>query len=190
MVLEVRLQSWMALHKFSLVHQGGIFANLFADLTMFIKESVKISRFPAFGITVLSAVIPIAIPIARIAIFSISIGIAISCVVITISSAADIAVACIRIASIEILQPHERVGLLTDLLFHTWMVLQILVQLRMALQELRVVHQSRRSPKLFGIFAMAIQELIESRQVPACDVIVLCNLPVLRGRRLRAGWTG
>jgi hypothetical protein len=54
----------------------------------------------------------------------------------------------------------------------------------MALQELRVVDQGRRFAKLFGIFAMAIQELIESRQVPVRDVVAWGSLPVLRGRSL------
>jgi len=71
------------------------------------------------------------------------------------------------------------------------MFLQILVESRMALQELRVVYQRRRSAKLLSIFTMAIQELIESRQVPACDVVVVLRnlsilLSILRRRRLRS----
>jgi hypothetical protein len=65
----------------------------------------------------------------------------------------------------------------------------------MALQELRVVDQGRRFAKLAGNFAMAIEKLVESRQVPAGDVIAWDRLPILRsvldsrldlrGRRLR-----
>src|SRR5580704_14784374 len=145
----------MALHEFPIIQQGRILANLFGDFAMFIQEPVEFRTVPVVGITISS------------------VGIAIS--------SASISVACVMIAVVEILQSHERIRPLADLLFNTGMVLQIPVQLGMALQELRVIDQGRRPTKLLGIFAMTIQELIESRQVPACDVVivVLCNLSVL-----------
>jgi hypothetical protein len=54
----------------------------------------------------------------------------------------------------------------------------------MALQVLRIVDQGRRFAKLVGNFAMAIEKLVKSRQVPVRDVIALDSLPVLRGRSL------
>ena len=89
MVLEIRLQSRMALHKFPIVDQGWIFADLFADLTMIIQETVKIGRFPAFGITILSvgiAVVSTGITILSVGVAILSVGVAILSTSITVLS--------------------------------------------------------------------------------------------------------
>ncbi len=141
---------------------------------MFIEESIKIHHVSAIGI----AIRHVSVSAVVIAIRSVSpIGIAILSTGITI--------ALIRVAGVKIFEPHERVRPLTDLLFHTRVILKICIKLRMALQELRVVDQGRRFAKLVGNFSMTIKKLIKSRQVSACDVIALDSLPVLRGRRLR-----
>ena len=52
----------------------------------------------------------------------------------------------------------------------------------MALQELRVIDQGRRFANLVGNFAMGIEKLVKSRQVPPRDVIAwdICyGLPFL-----------
>src|ERR1700677_1140296 len=114
---------------------------------MLIQESVKtryVSAILSTGITIL----PIGITI-------LSSGNTILSTSITIAHA--------RIAAVGIFQSHERVGLLADLLFHTRMVLKIRIELRMALQVLRVVDQRRRFTKLVGNLAMAIEKLVKSR---------------------------
>jgi len=171
---------------------------------MSIEESVKIRRVSAIGIAIryVSAVdIVSAAGVAIRHVFAIGIvsaaGIAIRHVsAIGIASAVEIAIlptgitiAQVRVAAVEIFQSHERAGLLADLLFHTRVILKIRIELRMALQELRVVDQGRRFAKLVGNFAMAIEKLIKSRQVPARDVIALDSLPILRGRGLRVHGT-
>src|SRR5580698_6780824 len=117
---------------------------------------------------------------------------------ITIWSA-GITIAQVRVAGVAIFQPHERVGLFADLLFHTGVILKVRVELRMALHVLRVVDQGRRFAKLVGNFAVVVEKLIESRQISARDVVVvgeslaallgrglLLRGLLLRGRRLRA----
>ena len=91
-----------------------------------------------------------------------------------------ITIAHVRIPGVGIFQPHERVGALADLLLHTRVVLKIRIELRMVLQKLRIVDQRRCFAKLVGNFTMAIEKLIESSQVPACDVIAGNRLPILR----------
>jgi hypothetical protein len=149
----------MVLHKVSIVKQGRIFANLFGNFTMSIQESVKIRNVSA-----------IAIAIRHIS----AIGIAIL--------STGIAIAQVRVVAVGIFQSYERVGLLADLLFHARVRLKIRIELRMALQELRVVDQGWRFANLFGNFAMAIEKLIKSGQVPARDVIDWGSRPVLLGR--------
>ena len=110
---------------------------------------------------------------------------------ITIWSA-GITIAQVRVAGVLIFQSHERVGPLADLLFHARVILKICVELWMFFEELRVVDQRWCLAKLAGNFAMAIEKLIESRQVPPRDVIgldsrpvLLASLPVLHGSVLR-----
>ena len=125
---------------------------------------------------------------------AIVIAIRVSAIGITILSS-GITIAQVPVAAVAIFQAHERVGALADLLFHTRVILKIRIELRMALQELRVVDQGRRFAKLVGNFPMAIEKLVKSRQVPARDVIawdswyrlpfLLYSWPILRGGRLR-----
>ena len=121
----------------------------------------------AIGVTILAVGLPVGIPIHTIGVtilaVGLTIGIAILAVGITIAQAAVVAV--------EIFGSHERVGTLADLLLHAGVVLEIGIELRMALQELRVVDQGRRSAQLLGGLAMAIEEPVKLRQVPAGDVI-------------------
>src|SRR5580698_4143136 len=98
---------------------------------------------------------------------------------------AGITIAQVRVAGVLIFQSHERVGPLADLLFHARVILKICVELWMFFEELRVVYQRWCLAKLAGNFAMAIEKLIESRQVPPRDVIGLDSRPVLHGSVLR-----
>ena len=157
----------MALYEIPIVQKGRILADLFANVAMPIQEAVKIRILSAVGL----AILPIRVAIS-IGITILFVGVAVACVGIAISLA-SIAVARVVIAVIEFLQSHERIRPSANLLFHTWMVLQIAVQLRMALQELRVIDQRRRFAKLFGIFTMTVQELVESRQIPSCDFVIV-----------------
>src|ERR1700733_3794596 len=141
---------------------------------MFIQESVKLRHVSAIAVAILSTGIIRHVSAIGIAILSTSIRIL----------SAGITIAQVRVAGVEIFLSHERVGPSADLLFHTRVVLKIRIELRMALQVLRVVDQGRRFAKLVGNFAMAIEKLIKSRQVPARDVIAWDSLPVLRGRSL------
>jgi hypothetical protein len=93
-----------------------------------------------------------------------------------------------RVAGVLTFQTHKRAGLRADLLFYARVVLKIRAERRVALQKLRVVDQGRRSAKLLGYFAMAIEKLVEAREVAAGDVIAalgalsisdLGGLPVL-----------
>jgi hypothetical protein len=52
-----------------------------------------------------------------------------------------VTIAHARIVVVETLKPHERIRALADLLLNTRVFLQIRIQVRMALQELRVVDQ-------------------------------------------------
>ncbi len=115
---------------------------------MVIEESIKVGHVPAI-VTVIRNVSAVGIAI-------LSTGIAITQV---------------RVAAIGIFKSHECVGPRADLLFHTRVILKIRIELRMALQELRIIDQGRRFTKLVGNFAMTVEELIESRQVSARDVI-------------------
>ncbi|MFZ0270869.1 MAG: hypothetical protein WB524_25515 [Acidobacteriaceae bacterium] len=162
-VLEISFENRMILHKLSIVQQGRIFANLFGNFTMVIQEPIKTRHVSA-----------IVIAIRHVSAVGIAIG------------STGITIAQVRVAGVEIFQSHERVGALADLLFHTRVFLEIRTELRMAFEELRIVDQGRRFAKLVRDFAMTIEKLIKSRQVPASDVVVVLDrLPVLRGRRLR-----
>jgi hypothetical protein len=188
-VLEVSLQSWMVPYKLSIVDERRVFAHLFRDFTMSIQESIKTCHVSAIVVAIrVSAVgIAICVPAVGIAICVPAVGIAILSTGITIAQ--------VPVAAVAIFQAHERVGVLADLLPHTRVILKICIELRMALQELRVVDQGRRFAKLVGNFAMGIQKLVKSRQVPTRDVIAWhcwCRLPflldsgpILRNRGLR-----
>jgi hypothetical protein len=92
---------------------------------------------------------------------------------------------------------HELVGVLAYLALHARVILKVRFEFRIALQELRVVHQGWSFAKFLAKFGFAVEKLIESRQIPARDVIglaalavlalgsLLISLLILRGRRLR-----
>src|ERR1700722_8540505 len=148
---------------------------------MFIQESVKI-RYVSAILPTGNMILSIGIATLSTGIRILSTGITISSTGITISSSGitilsvgiatlstgitsiGITIAHVRIAAVGILQSHERIGLLADLLFHTRVVLKIRIELRMALQVLRVVDQGRRLAKLVGNFAMSIEKLVKSRR--------------------------
>lgn len=210
-VAEVSLQSRMALYPFPIVQQGRIFANLFGDFTVLVEESIETRRIPVHGLP--AVCIAVAILVHRALAVGITIlvrgtltsgitiliripAICISAVGIAIL-AARITIAKVRVACVEIFESHERVGTLADLLLHARVILEICIQFGMAAQELRVVHQRRRFAELFCDVAMAIQKLIEARQIPARNVVAWVSLPVLRalhslpvlgGCRLRLRW--
>jgi hypothetical protein len=159
----------MAIHEGAIVQQCRIPANLFADFAMFVEKAIEARDIPAVPIAPASVVTIAIEPVSAIVISAARI----------LPLPAGIAVARIVIAVVSILKPHKCIWLLADLLFHTGMFLEIRVELTMAIQELRVVNQRRRSAKLFGGFAMAIEKLVEPRQISARNVIVLRGLPVL-----------
>ncbi|MGC2297584.1 MAG: hypothetical protein WA476_02200 [Acidobacteriaceae bacterium] len=139
---------------------------------MVIEEPVKARYVSAIGIAIRH--------VSAVGITILSAG----SVGITILSA-GITIAQVRVAGVEIFQPHEGVGPFADLLFHTGVILKVRVELRMALEKLRVVDQGRRFAKLAGNFAMVVEKLIESRQVSARNVVVGGeSLAILLGRRL------
>jgi hypothetical protein len=150
----------MVLHKLLIVQQGRVSANLLANFTMTVEEPVEIRHISAVAITI---------------------AIHVSAVGVTILPG-GITIAQVVVAGVEIFQSHERVRLLADLLFHTCVVLKIGVELRMALQILRIGNQGRCLAKLVGNFAMAIEKLVKLRQVSASNVIAWNSLPVWGGR--------
>jgi hypothetical protein len=189
-VLEVSLQSWMVPYKLSIVDERRVFAHLFRDFTMSVQESIKTCHVSAI-------VVAIRVPAIGVAIRHVSaivIAIRVSTIGVAILST-GITIAQVPVAAVAIFQAHERVGVLADLLPDTRVILKICVELRMALQELRVVNQGRCFAKLVGNFVMGVEKLVKSRQVPARDVIAWdswCRLPflldsgpILRSRRLR-----
>jgi len=91
------------------------------------------------------------------------------CARLSLSVRITIAQACV--AGVLTFQTHKRAGLRAYLLFYARVVLKIRAERGVALQEPRVVDQGRRSAKLLGYFAMAIEKLVEPRQVAARDAI-------------------
>src|ERR1700722_1383151 len=65
---------------------------------------------------------------------------------------------------------HERVRIGLDLLAKFGMIPQIRLQRGMVAHEFLVIDQRRILAKLLGGFAMAIQELIEARELLAVDI--------------------
>ena len=62
---------------------------------------------------------------------------------------------------------HEGIRVLPDLVANGRMLLQVFLQVRMALQELVVEHQVRLFAKLLSGFAVTIEEAIETGDVSA-----------------------
>src|SRR5260370_42670055 len=83
-----------------------------------------------------------------------------------------------------ILLLHEGVGIFGDFLTNSLMRLEVSLQRRMALHELLVVYQRWVAAKLFSRFAMAVEELIETRQLSTSDVAVLRVATVTASGRL------
>src|SRR5207344_2063368 len=74
---------------------------------------------------------------------------------------------------------HERVGVFLHFLADLGMLLQVHLQVRMALHELLVVYKGRVLAELFGSFTMTIEKLIEVGQFPAsCVPIATIFLPI------------
>jgi hypothetical protein len=178
---------------------------------MVIEEAVEARGVAAIGIAILSTGVAIlGIDIALLGV-GWSIGIAILTTDIAILTGIavltrGIAITCIGVAilthgipiaeapvvAVEIFRSHERVGPLGDLLSHAGVILEIRIERRMVLDELRIVDQGRRLAQLIGNFAMGIEKLVKPGQVPAGDVIAadivavlgLDSPLILRGRRL------
>jgi hypothetical protein len=120
----------MVLHEHSIVQQRRVSANLFGNFTMAIEKLVEIRDVSAIGIAIWSNSITILPLSADIAILSLSDRLSLSAS-ITISQA--------RVTGVLTFQPHKRIGLCADLLFHARVVLKIRAERRVGLQELRVV---------------------------------------------------
>src|SRR6266478_1898745 len=75
--------------------------------------------------------------------------------------------------------PHECIGVLSELLPDSRMLLQVLLQRRMLLDKLIVPDQRRILAQLLLNFRMAVEEFVHVGDLPALGVIVLV---------WRAGW--
>src|SRR5579872_980632 len=80
---------------------------------------------------------------------------------------------------------HGRDGVLRYLLPNSRLILHERLQLRMLLHKVPVVYQCGVLVKLLGNFAMAVQELIELRQLHESCVADLCGFTGLSRRGLR-----
>ena len=159
-----------------------------------ILQLCAISIFSAVGIPILSTgILPTSILSTGITIPILSAGILPTGILTTGNLPAGITIPQVLVAGVVIGIFHELVGVLAYLLFHTRVILKVRFEFRIALQELRVVHQGWSFAKFLAKFGFAVEKLIESRQIPARDVIGLAALAVLalgsllilRGRRLR-----
>src|SRR5215467_12766724 len=63
-------------------------------------------------------------------------------------------------------RPEERIGVLTHLLAHAWVVLQKCAQVRMFLHKLPVIDQRRILAQLLCDLRMAVEELIHAGEFP------------------------
>ena len=195
-VTQVSCQGLMVIDEFTIVYEGWILADLFADFAMVIEEPVEVFSIAAEGITILPAIavavlcvgIAIGVPVTILCV-GIAIGITIAVLPVGIPIGVTISISPVGIPIAGVFEPHERVRVVADFAFHTRVFLQVGIELVMVLQVLRVVNQGWRLAKVSSDVAMAIKELIELRQVPAGDVIGLCCRSVLRGWGLRVSCT-
>ena len=132
---------------------------------MAVKELTEIIGLSAIRVAVAIAV--------RVVITLIRVGV-ISVIRVTVRIAVDVVIASL----IEFrFLCHERVRVLADLVANSRMLPQILLQGRMALQELVVQHEVGLFAKLVGGFAMAIEEPIELGHVAAVSAAQLGRSP-------------
>src|SRR5271170_2400387 len=96
-----------------------------------------------------------------------------------------IAVAIVLTPIVARFLTHERVRIRFDLFAYRRMILQISLQGRMAVHKIIVIYQRGILADVAGDFGMAVQELIEVRELLAGSVVALKGWSILSGRGLR-----
>src|ERR1700722_1918307 len=108
-----------------------------------------------------------------------------ACKLLAVDVAVPVSVAIILTAIVTRFLPHKGIRIFLYLLANLRMLLQVVLERRMLLHEVIVVHKRRIFAKLSGEFGMAIQELIEARQFLAGRVVVLNVWSIPSGHGLR-----
>src|ERR1700688_3590834 len=149
LLLQKRLQRGMLVHKFPVVYERGILADLLGYFPMAFRELVEACQFT---------------PASRVVVTSEARGIFIKwCAVVTRAF----------LTIIAIFLPQKRVRIFSYLLPKTLVLIQIGLQRGMFLYEFLVVDQRWIFTKLLADFAVGIQKLIKLSDVPSGGVVVL-----------------
>jgi|ERR1700733_201392 len=141
MVMQVGLQRRVPLDEFVVVYERRILAQLFGDFRMRLEKIVEPRKFLPCGVVVLSAsVIPA--PVVVVVPVSVVTSAVVAVIVIT-----PIRVAITILAALEaFLTLHELIRVLLEFLPNRRMILQVILKLRMAPQEIVIIYKRRIAP--------------------------------------------
>jgi hypothetical protein len=193
-VLKIGLQRGVVLHKLLVFRQCRIAAKLLGDFPVFVEELIEAHYLTVVTVAVTTVlaivvVLPVIVAIIGIAIpnvLPVIVGLPIIVIAaIVVASARVIAVVVpASIVAIEvtitslgfvvvvaILLPHEGIRILIQPLLDVGMLLQIGLQRWMGFEELLIFYLRRIATKLFGGFAVSVEEAIKLRHLSTAVIV-------------------
>src|SRR6516165_5714912 len=158
-LLHIGLQCRMVLQKLLVVDERWVLTNLIGDFAVAVEELVEAPQLPPRDVAV-------PVTLVLIPVHASAVG--------------------ILVAVIAVFRAHEGIGIFPQFFTDRGVLLHIGLQCRMVLQKLLVVDERWVLTNLIGDFAVAVEELVEVRQLPARNVAILIRLFIViaRGRAL------
>src|SRR6516162_2646003 len=158
-LLHIGLQCRVVLQKLLVVDERWVLTNLLGDFAVAVEELVEAPQLPARDV---------AVPVTL--------------VLIPVHASAVRVLAAV----IAVFRAHEGIGIFPQFFTDRRVLLHIGLQCRVVLQKLLVVDERWVLTNLLGDFAVAVEELVEVRQLPARNVAILIRLFIViaRGRAL------
>ena len=171
MLLQVFLQVRMALQELVVEHQVRLFAKLLSGFAVTIEEAIETGDVSAVAVAVAVGV-AVTIGVSVVIGALVAAGVVVSALIATRIVVTALIGTLIAALLIVRFLGHEGIRVLPDLVANGRMLLQVFLQVRMALQELVVEHQVRLFAKLLSGFAVTIEEAVETGDVATITAAV------------------